>query len=286
MAAFELSDTRCDKGCADGVDCVSRKLRDECIIAPKIYDSCRNQECLSPKDLGPARAAEDMDCEGCGVIYEGEIIEPPENAVSVSVEKLRIKKIEILEKAPNPFKNGFWDVDIRFGFEYCLTFRDSSGCVNVKAKARSSYSKTVTLFGSSDAETVFSTDLMVGCPKEDRTMDSSPFIMVDAKAVSLSAELKYSRRRRIEGEEFCPPHPNEVLITIGLFSIIKLFRLVDLSVQSYGFCIPPECEELSPINPCEVFEKLDFPMDMFVPPQRKEFFEGISENIPHDKREC
>jgi hypothetical protein len=65
-----------------------------------------------------------------------------------------------------------------------------------------------------------------------------------------------------------------------LFSIVKLFRIVNLLVASKGFCIPEECEEISPINPCEFFEQLDFPMDIFDPPQKPEFMSGVSGNIP------
>lgn len=108
--------------------------------------------------------------------------------------------------------------------------------------------------------------------------------MVEAKAVALSAELRFARRRGFSADEALP-RPNEVLVTIGLFTIIKLFRLVNLNVQSRGFCIPDECEEISPISPCDFFERLDFPMDVFAPPQRAEFLAGISSNIPHkDKR--
>jgi len=65
-----------------------------------------------------------------------------------------------------------------------------------------------------------------------------------------------------------------VLVTIGLFSVLKLFRLVHLNVQSTGFCVPEECEDQGDINPCEYFADQDFPMDIFAPPQRKEFMEG------------
>lgn len=102
-----------------------------------------------------------------------------------------------------------------------------------------------------------------------------------AKAVGLNAELKYQNRRCCCNEETAP-EANEVNVTIGLFTIIKLFRIVNLSVQSRGFCIPQECEDISPLNPCEFFDNLDFPMDIFAPPQKPEFLAGISNNIPHN----
>lgn len=112
---------------------------------------------------------------------------------------------------------------------------------------------------------------------------AEPFILVEARAVELAAELRYQRRRCVGGEDFAP-EPNEVQVTIGLFSIIKLFRIVNLSVESRGFCVPDECEEISPLNPCEFFENLDFPLDIFDPPQKPEFLAGISGNIPRKKK--
>ena len=58
-----------------------------------------------------------------------------------------------------------------------------------------------------------------------------------------------------------------VYITIGLFSIIKLERSVQLLIPVYDFCIPSkECVSSTSENPCELFESLDFPVDEFYPP--------------------
>jgi len=102
-----------------------------------------------------------------------------------------------------------------------------------------------------------------------------------AKAVALMAKIYGCRHGDNEGPHHHGHHEsNEIHVTIGLFTIIKLFRIVNLTVQSHGFCIPPECEEVSPPSPCEFFERLDFPMDIFSPPQKPEFLAGTSSNIP------
>jgi hypothetical protein len=85
--------------------------------------------------------------------------------------------------------------------------------------------------------------------------------MVEAKAVALDAKLHHRHG---------PSHP-EIQLTIGLFAILKLFRLVHLNVQSSGFCIPEACKESNDINPCEYFADLDFPLDIFLPPQKPDF---------------
>lgn len=252
-----------------------RRLREECIIAHKVYDSCRGQECLTATEMGPARAAEDA-CIGDEHICEGEIIDPPSNAATVSIDHVRIKKIIVVSKEPSSFRNGFWDVDLKFVFEYKLTFREADGSKIGCIKANSIYNKMISLFGS------YGTDLVVASDLYDYngsgTLDADPFILVEAKAVGLSAELKYQRRINC-GPEDLSPSANRVDVTIGLFFIVKLYRIVNLTVESRGFCIPDECEDLSPLNPCEYFDNLDFPMDIFAPPQKPEFYAGISGNI-------
>ncbi len=131
---------------------------------------------------------------------------------------------------------------------------------------------------------VIATDLLeqIG---NNTTIDADPFVLVEAKAVVLSADLRYQRKVNRREEDF-PPEPNYVVVTIGLFSIVKLFRLVNLTVESRGFCIPPQDEDLSPLNACDFFDGLNFPMDVFAPPQKPEFFAGVVnelENIRDEK---
>jgi hypothetical protein len=125
---------------------------------------------------------------------------------------------------------------------------------------------------------------------DDGTVDGDPFVSVEAKAVALDARLKYAAQNHGHGLGKCGDDDthhfrNEVHVTIGLFTIIRIFRIVQLLVESKGFCTPEECEDLKPHNPCELFENLDFPMDVFAPPQKPEFQAGITSNIPRKKEE-
>ncbi len=289
MATFDLNcrDNASVQGVGSHLD--PRRLREECIIAFKVYDSCRQQDCLTEEQLGPARAAE-CTCIGDEHFNEGDVIDPPSNAAAVTIDRLKVKKIIIVEKAPNVFRNGFWDIDLKYVFVYRLTFREADGTVIGSIRANSIFNKRVTLFGSIGTDIVVSTDLFCQMGGESTTLDSDPFILVEAKAVALDARLVYTRRRGI-GPEDLAPTPNHVNVTIGLFTIIKLFRIVQLTVESRGFCLAPECENISPLNPCEFFDSLDFPFDVFSPPQKPEFFANPAntavagiQNADRDKR--
>ena len=278
MGAFELRKDKDD--CPDEGAIDDRKMKEECIIAKKVYDSCRQQDCLTVDELGPARAAE---CKKIGdeTIREGDVIDPPSNAAAVTIDQLKVKRIIIVSKVPSPFRKGFWDIDIKYVFEYRLTFREADGCVIDSIMANSIFNKRVSLFGSEGTELTIASDLFGKYGTE--TLDAEPFILVEAKAVALAAELKFQKRMNM-GLEDLSPSPNAVHVTIGLFTIIKLFRIVNLTVMSKGFCIPRECDDISPSNPCDFFDSLDFPMDVFAPPQKPEFFAGVSGDIPNKRK--
>ena len=263
---------------ANRVNLDPRRLRQECLISLKVYDACRLQDCLTEKEIGPARAAENKNC-GETEFREDEIISAPPSAASVTIDRLFVKRVIIVNKEPCTFKAGFWDVDLKYVFEYHLVFRTADGTPFCDVKANSIFNKRVTLFGSIGSDIVITTDLFGHAPGESAMLNADPFIMVESKGVALNAELKYPRSPR--GHMDCPcQEPIRVIVTIGLFTIVKLFRIVQLLVESRGFCVPPECQEIAPLNPCDFFDKLDFPMDIFAPPQRPEFVAGISSNVP------
>lgn len=258
------------------------RLRDECVIALKVYDSCRNQECLTNNELGPARAAEDTCVDGF-MIRCGDVIVPPCSAASVSIDCLVLRRVLIVDKQPCQFNSGFWDIDLKYVFEYRLNFREANGCPLDPIMANSICNRRVTLFGSMGGGAVVATDLF-GDVMSDNS-DCAPIVFVDAKPLALAAELKY-RKCHHHGKCDCECEGDDeadcIHVAIGLFSIIKLCRLVALTVQSKGFCKPPEGEEICPLNPCDYFNDMCFPMDIFSPPQKPEFEAGVSWCIPKE----
>ncbi len=269
----------------NGCGCTSGKTGEECILAHKIYDQCRMQVCLTPSILGSSKAAETKPL--CGeIVQEGDMIVPPSNTASVSAEHLRLKRIFVLSKNPNPFRSGYWDIEVQFLFVYKLVFRTSDNMVIDRIWAQSTYKTKVTLFGSMGTDIVFSTDMF---NFGSDCADSDPFVCVEGKAVALSAELKYAAANNCCNnccgcggccnncgnccsdcccEDDASDDPIGVSVTIGLFAIVKVIRFVNLMVRSNGCCMPEECAEtnISSENVCDVFDNMEFPMDIFCPP--------------------
>lgn len=277
MSAFDLGTNSCT--CSGNVSNSSKGVKEECLIAFKVYDFFRLQECLTAEDLGFARALE-TSVLGNTAYEAGDIIAPPEDANSVTIEDLDIQSVNILSKKKNTFRNGYYDVTLQFVFVYTLTFSEAGGCPIGSIVATNTFTTKLTLFGSIDTDVNLSTDLFggSGCGNSV-TLDANPFIWVESKAIALAADFVYPCQCPADGDA----SPTAVRVTIGLFAIIKLFRIVNLLVESKGFCIPEEISDISSIDPCEFFDNLDFPMDSFAPPQKPEFVAGISSNIPASK---
>lgn len=243
----------------------SNTMSDDCIIAYKIFDQCRKQICLTPCILGPARCARNT--ASCSeVIQEGDIIVPPINAASVSMDDLSLCKILITKKKVNPFRTGYWDVEIKFVFCYNLCFRDSECAFITCCRATSVYTMPMTLFGSVGSDTAMATDLINA---EGISTSSGPFISVEAKAAGLDAELKLTPRCNCscDCDDNIAVVPTAVCVTIGLFAVIRLFRPVNMTIRNLGCCVPEECTDTqASTNVCDFFNNLSFPSDMFCPP--------------------
>lgn len=73
-----------------------------------------------------------------------------------------------------------------------------------------------------------------------------------------------------------------VYVTIGLFSIVRLERDVQLLIPVIDYCIPQnECVTSTDNNPCDLFDKIGFPVDEFFPPEKSAF-----DNCEPDINDC
>jgi len=213
----------------------------EPIITAKVYDSCRAQECL----MSIARAAEPITING-RYIEKNKIIPVIYGAGSVTINNFNLIKSNIISKQPSSFQNGFWIIEVEFVYEYTLNFQDCNKNIILRAKAYSANTKRYKLFGSVSAEATMATDAFgIGCLG---TSSAEPFVVSESSAVALKAEFRCNHRDL---------QPVDVAVTIGLFSIAKLVRMVGLDVQSQGFCTPRKCDS-TPINPCSFFKNSDF----------------------------
>ena len=151
------------------VERIPQPVIQEPILTLKIYDSCRSKDCLEPRELGPARDE------------DGHPIHPPEEARSVSLDNVNVRRISVMKKQPSPFRSGFWDLEIQYLFEYELRFFGADGSQIDLLPAFSTATRRVSLFGSVGRNISTFTDLFGSSGVI--TGSGEPNVHVEAKVI-------------------------------------------------------------------------------------------------------
>ena len=234
-----------------------------CINTKRIYDSCGDKDCI--KDL-------QVMFTSCGQ----QVIDCAMTIKVRSAEAIGV----FFEVEPLAFNKGFYSVDMTFFFKVTVAVYSAPASSPCLVEGLATFSKKVILFGSDASVKTFSTD-------SDTFAGSANIPIVNVQVVDpLILSFKvcdidecciqpqcYSIPEKIADqfdgcfEKVCPART--VLISLGMFSIVQLERQVQIMVPIYDFCIPnKECTtNVSTQNPCDLFEKIDFPTDEFFPPR-------------------
>lgn len=255
------------------------KLREAvCVHVEKVYDNCREKDCI----------------EDAVVDFTENVQDLINNAVKVKTKDAEVVAV-FADLEPVPFKRGYYTVNVRYQIKVMVEFcyKDINGnlvssCPKV---GYVSFEKTVILFGSEGKVKIFkSVDSSSNAPLYGEScsdacggslveQDNLPNVKVEvAEPLVLNTRIKrvHHRHPRLGDEEdnaesMVIPQ-RRVVVTLGLFSIIKLVRLVQLLIPAFNFCYPnKECIASTNEDPCEIFDNIEFPLDQFFPPQKFEF---------------
>ncbi|KEI01334.1 hypothetical protein ADU90_14725 [Clostridium botulinum] len=269
---------------------------EECVIAMKVYGKCRQQDCLKPDFVAPevgvesipinaSRSGEELNILQIGgttlttAIPTSGIISFNPNLVdsvqivegSFVISDIRISNIQ----AQNLFvSDGYWKVTIRYRFSYRLNLLDATGNIlNVglgsaatvtKTQnyicAYSEYEKQVVLFGGvGGKDVVLASNLFAN--NGPYSYQNAPYVLVEAKATPLAVNVG-----TVTNPCSAQACGNTIIgVTIGLFTIIKLFRLVNTTMLTNGPCDIPVCNPIIPGDPCSFFNEIPFPFEDFDP---------------------
>ena len=236
-----------------------------CIHTRKIFDSCRDKDCMEDLRLFPTQQS-------------AEIID---NAVSVRARgaQLLYTSIKVDEIT---FNRGFYTVDIRYFYKVTADAFMCSGRTE-KISGLCVFDKRVILFGSEGSARVFSSDMHT--PTADTLMDSNlPRVVVEAvdpivlniRLVDCTCQVN-GDTGMTEVPDFIAygfdspvvsnPCGKLVYVTLGQFSIVRLERDSQLLVPVYDYCMPDkECTGPTDDDPCTLFSRIGFPVDEFFPP--------------------
>ena len=244
-----------------------------CIQTEQIYDSCRSKECIE-----------------CLRVY---LTETGQEIINRAVD-VKCRKSEVIWVFTNteqmPFNRGYYTVDLTYFFK--ITLDVYTGVARpVCIEGLASFNKKVVLFGSEGNAKIFESRY-----KEDSfdpqlwqktNMPKAVVEVVDP--ICLGAKLAERGDgccmasddidicnipdcvRRVFDDRFIGQNEcgRNVFVSLGLFTIVKLERNVQLLIPAYDFCIPEkECVASTIDDPCNIFENISFPVDEFFPPRQ------------------
>jgi len=216
---------------------------------------------------------------------------------------------------PVPFKRGFFTVDIKFFIRVTLEFfipRSPFGIQIVTVNGLIVFDKKVILFGSEGGVKIFkSKDVdFINLEHPKGIQDNLPIAKVEvADPLALTAKIVNHHENCRDEEQYFSTLPESildllgddriedqltrleindmrhdpdderiVLASVGLFSIIKLVRNVQLLIPAFDFCVPNKSGIASTDeDPCNIFDTIDFPVDEFFPPQIFDFPGALDE---------
>ncbi len=202
---------------------------------------------------------------------------------------IKVKKAEIIwiytDVEEVPFNRGYYTVDLKYFFKVYLDIFTGVGRP-VTVEGLATFDKKVILFGSEGKAKIFTSSYR---PNEQDVLysvkNNLPKAIVEVvEPIALSAKVLERNKCNCCCAIDCSSIPTEicscfddeligderdknVFVTLGLFSIIKLERNVQLLIPAYDFCVPnKECVGATEDNPCDLFDNICFPLDEFFPP--------------------
>lgn len=261
-----------------------------CIHTDKVYDSCRDKDCLENIRVYLSACGQDI----------------IDRAINVKCTKAEIIWV-FSDIEPVPFNRGFYSVDLKYFFKITLAvFTGLSRPTEVEGLA--TFNKKVILFGSEGNAKVFASkykqDAFDAQMWKKTNMPNAVVEVVDpialgAKLVDVNnnnccccdddfdlASVPDSVSRVFDDSLILGGEQKRVYVSIGIFSIIRLERRVMLLIPAYDFCVPQkECVGATDDNPCDLFDRICFPVDEFFPPERGDF-DSCEDSRPDNKCGC
>lgn len=245
-----------------------------CIHTDKVYDSCKDKDCI----------------EDARVFFTACDQETIDRAVNIKCRKAEIIWV-FSDVEPVPFNGGYYTVDLKFFFKITLDVFLGVG-KPTKIEGLATFDKKVILYGSEGNAKVFESKYSYDSFDEQlwqktnmpkAVVEVAAPIALSAKVVDIndkicccSDDIDFSTVpdcvcRVFESPLVLGGERKRVFVTIGVFSIVRIERSVQLLIPAYDFCIPEkECVGVREDSPCEIFERIDFPFEEFFPPEKTE----------------
>lgn len=227
-----------------------------CVHTRKVFDSCRDKDCVEDLPVYPTTASQPT-------VLAATSIRP--RACELLGVQLDVDEIS--------FNRGFYTVDVRYWYK----IRGEAYPSSMAVEGLAFFDKRVILFGSEGSSKQFSS--LDDEARADFEASGLPIAVVDAvdpialrmglaeQGEAGPLEIPEYIRNSFDSPIVTEGGTRRWLVTLGQFSIIRLERAVQLLLPSYDYCMPDkECVGSSEDDPCTMFGRIRFPVEEFYPP--------------------
>ncbi len=255
-----------------GPVCEERSIREAvCIHTKKIFDSCKDKDCVEDLRVFPTRCSQ-------------EVLDRAQSIKARGAELL----FAYIDVEPVTFNRGFYTVDVRYF--YRVTADAYVGAARpVEVCGLAVFDKRAVLFGSEGSAKIFSsqpgdnsTEFQC-CPQTSvptAVVEAVDPLILNLKLVDV-CECRPCDCGCVDippavaacfGEELVSAgDQHRMFVTLGQFSIIRMERDTQLLIPAYDYCVPSKdcsCDDGSQgqEDPCELFRQVQFPVNSFFPP--------------------
>ena len=211
----------------------------------RVFDSCSDKDCITNLQVMLENGAE-----------------LPPQITSVKTRCCTIENI-CMSVEPIPFNRGYYSVDVTYTFGVELLCFERACESPTLMRGTASASKSVILYGSeSSTKTFFSNGGRIGSTNSCCEVVNLP--TASCQCVDpIALETRIATVRQPEsGEGGCR---RAVVLTLGVFSVVELTRPVTMTVAAYPYNVPSKSCSAETDSPCEIFSRLSFPTDEFLP---------------------
>lgn len=200
--------------------------RIECIIVPKVYDSCfQLHELTREFTIDTYNAPR----SGQGAIWSGEFNEG-------DLIPCELKKVKCKEISRTPVADGFFTITLLIKVYLLLT---NPNTINNNNNNNSQEEKAIRTF-------TFTKSVTLCCPEGVKVdCSESTLVMCNCEVTNVTNNLGGG-----SAAVACEPTGSiDITCTIQLCLVIKCILVVQLLVPSYGFCVPAPCVALPGVCP-------------------------------------
>lgn len=248
---------------------------------------CNNRDTICIDTMRVLDACKDRDCfEDVRVYFNAYGQEILNNANTARVKRAEIACAHV-SVSPIAFNDGFYQINVR----YYIGLEVDTCSMNTAGRGQDIHGvavidKSVVLFGGKGNANIYTSDPnnTATCPVCDCSNVSTNLpvgvveavdpIVLSAKLVQAPcpcncacscSDIPASVANSIGGDLVDPDDGNRLLVTLGLFSIVRIERPGQYLINATNYAVPDkECISSSE-DPCSLFRNMSFPTNEFAP---------------------